>query len=173
MALPSTGLAILSRNRCPWDCAALRLVTGATSATEQPGKVQHGPASLLRGRSGTPGPVHGDCKSHLSKTYGWKTKVVSREKNLVRFSLRLRHSTLAAPWIKIFYCRTSVITDQATTASDQGTDMMQGTLEEIKYRSLPLRGAVQASIQGLIRLDRALSNQMWLKMVLLIAGGLD
>lgn len=40
------------------------------------------------------------------------------------------------------------ITDQATTASDWGTDTMEGELEGIKYGSLPLSAAVQAFVQG-------------------------
>lgn len=55
-------------------------VTGAASAMDQIGKVQRGPASLLRGRSGNPGPFRGDGKSHLSKISRCKTKEASRKK---------------------------------------------------------------------------------------------
>lgn len=56
-------------------------VTGAASAMDQTGKVQRGPASLLRGRSGNPGPFREAGKSHLSEISRVQNKGSVQEKN--------------------------------------------------------------------------------------------
>lgn len=71
-----------------------------------------------------------------------------QEKNLVRVTPWSWHSTWVVPWIQIFYCWTSEIGDQATTASNRGTALTQWALKEIKYESLPLSVVVQAFIWG-------------------------
>lgn len=126
-------------------------VNGVASAVEQPGKVQHGPSSLLQGRSGNPGPLQAAGKSHLSKILGRKTTEIQG---------KILHDT--ASWL-FLGSRFSIAGLQRSqsreyTTTNQGTDMIQGALEAIKHGSFTLSGVVQAFVQGLLSLQERTKN---------------
>lgn len=121
---------------------------------EQPGKVQHGPTFLLEREVRKSRARAGSWQNPPAQNFQVENKGSVQEKDLVRFTPWLRHSTLAVlldPDLLLLDLRNCGLGNHrawSSAASDQGTDMMQGALEEIKYGSLPLRDVVQAFIQG-------------------------